>query len=153
MQENKKNKKKFTQLCRRPALGKAGPFLPARPSFGEGRPGTRQSDQTFAECRPSAKSFFLFKKIKKKKKKIFVDGLPRRPPAKNFSKKKRKNFVDGLTRQPSAKASVRVTARGVFTEGWRGRRQRLCRRSAMWPSAKVPLPSNSLPTVLCRRPE
>jgi hypothetical protein len=62
----------------------------------------------------------------------------------------KKTFADSLPRQLSAKADVRVTARGAFSEGWRGRWQRLGQRSATWPSPKVSLPSNSLPTALCR---
>jgi hypothetical protein len=60
MQENKKTKK-ITQLCRRPAVGKAGPFLLAQPSFADGQPSTKP---------------FLCKKNQKKEKRSFADGLP-----------------------------------------------------------------------------
>jgi len=67
----RKQKKKI------PALPSARAFFPAEPSFAECWRGTRQSDQTFAEC------------------------LTRQHSAKIFSKKK--SFAECLTRQHSAK--------------------------------------------------
>ena len=121
MQENRKKTKK-------------NPALPsAEPSFAECWRGTRQSDQTFAECQHSAKAFFL---------KNFAE-CPTWHSAKNFSKKN----AECLTRQHSAKKFskkkflCRVPDTSALGKGWRqvdGARY-LC-RVLVWHSAN-PLPS------------
>ena len=91
-------------------------FFPAEPSFAECWRGTRQSDQTFAECQHSAKNF----------SKKNAECLTRQHSAKNFSKK---NFL------------CRVPDTSALGKGWRqvdGARY-LC-RVLVWHSAN-PLPS------------
>ena len=139
MQENRKKQKKI------PALPSASTrqswaFFPAEPSFAECWRGTRQSDQTFAECQHSAKIFF-----KKKCRVPDTSAL-----GEEFFKKK--SFAECLTRRHSAKGGVKFTAPVTFAESWCGTRQILCRVPATWHSAKIPLPTTSLPSGLCREP-
>jgi len=114
-------------------------FFPAEPSFAECWHGTRQSDQTYAECQHSAKNF----------SKKNAECLTRQHSAKIFSKKKI-SFAECLTRRHSAKGGVKFTAPVTFAESWCGTRQILCRVPATWHSAKIPLPTTSLPSGLCR---
>ena len=111
-------------------------FFPAEPSFAECWRGTRQSDQT----QHSAKNF----------SKKNAECLTRQHSAKNFSKKN--SFAECLTRRHSAKGGVKFTAPVTFAESWCGTRQILCRVPATWHSAKIPLPTTSLPSGLCREP-
>ena len=138
MQENrKKSKKKFLALPSA-STRQSWAFFPAEPSFAECWRGTRQSDQTFAECQHSAKNF----------SKKNAECLTRQHSAKNFSKKN--SFAECLTRRHSAKGAVKLTAPVTFAECWCGTRQILCRVPATWHSAKIPLPTTSLPSGLCR---
>ena len=102
-QENRKKQKKI------PALPSASTrqswaFFPAEPSFAECWRGTRQSDQTFAECQHSAKNF----------SKKNAECLTRQHSAKNFSKKN--SFAECLTRRHSAKGAVKLTAPVTFAK-------------------------------------
>ena len=103
--------------------------FPAEPSFAECWRRTRQSDQTFAECQHSAKNF----------SKKNAECLTRQHSAKNFFL----NFFF-LCRVPD------TSALGKGCRQVDGSRY-LCRVLA-WHSAKIPLPTLSLPSGLCREP-
>ena len=138
--ECKKIEKKQKKISALPSAStrQSWAFFPAEPSFAECWRGTRQSDQTFAKCQHSAKIFF----------KKNAECLTRQHSAKNFSKKN--SFAECLTRRHSAKGAVKLTAPVTFAECWCGTRQILCRVPATWHSAKIPLPTTSLPSGLCR---
>jgi len=58
MQENRKKANKKFPALPSASTRQSWAFFPAEPSFAECWRGTRQSDQTFAECQHSAKAFF-----------------------------------------------------------------------------------------------
>ena len=66
--------------------------------------------------------------------------------------KKKISFAECLTRRHSANGAVKLMAPVTFAEWWCGTRQILCRVPATWHSAKIPLPTTSLPSGLCREP-
>ena len=92
---------------------------------------------------------FLFKKIK-----IAFATYPSRQSAKKFYYKKiRKVFPDCRVVVGKRDALRHFTTAYVpFADCHTGRWQRLCRLLFTWQVAKVFLPMNSLPCVLCRLP-
>ena len=127
--ECKKIEKKQKKISALPSAStrQSWAFFPAEPSFAECWRGTRQSDQTYAECQHSAKNF----------SKKNAECLTRHHSAKNLKKK-------FLCRVPD------TSALGKGCRQVDGARY-LC-RVLVWHSAKIPLPTTSLPNGLCREP-
>ena len=140
MQENRKKSKKKSQLCRVPALCKAGHFSQQSPAL----PSAGVALGKVTKPLPSAST----------RQRIFQKKC-RVPDTSALGEeffKKKKSFAECLTRRHSAKGGVKLTAPVTFAECWCGTRQILCRVPATWHSTKIPLPTTSLPSGLCREP-
>ena len=133
------NARKQKKTKKNSSFAECWAFFPAEPSFAECWRGTRQSDQTFAEH--SAKNF----------SKKNAECLTRQHSAKNFFLKKiflcRVPDTSALGKGCRQVDGARYLCRVLV---WHS--QILCRVPATWHSAKIPLPTTSLPSGLCREP-
>ena len=141
---------------------KAKKKIPALPTvYSRQSWAKKPQDRVFADCngRQSAKRSNLCRlQLRKqsaknisKKNIFFLCRLPSwRPVGKQFLKKKFFADCRGTSSRQSLPSGL--TAPRGYADCWRGSWQRLCRLCATWQSANPPLPTQALPTALCRLP-
>ena len=128
MRENRKQKQKKIQLCRL-KLGKKNPRTESLPTATPKAVGKEHFKKKYFLSLPTAELAASRQTIFEKK--IFADCR---------GTSSRQSLPSGLT-----------APRG-YADCWRGSWQRLCRLCATWQSANPPLPTQALPTALCRLP-
>ena len=147
MRENRKQKQKKK--------------IPALPTVSRQSWAKKPQDRVFADCngRQSAKRSNLCRlQLRKQsaknisKKKYFLSLPTAELAASRQTIFEKKFFAD--CRGTSSRQSLPsgLTAPRGYADCWRGSWQRLCRLCATWQSANPPLPTQALPTALCRLP-